>query len=509
MSSPENYTLARMYEEAQVSEYPDWAHQVVLRHPDIPDFKPRWHQILGLNLGMVHTRAALYDEQGTGKTLPAQAWAIWHAGAGNRVVIMMPPILIPQFARSLRTTFEGIEDHVKIGVYYGTQAQRNKLATEWLAAGAGAPGIFITSVDMFRREWPLFKSLGVFALLCDECKYWANPDSKTYGVIRDYLGPVGEVAILGMNGTPAKNNLCDLFGYIKLLTPHVYTNKTHFYKEHVILKTVKSRYKKDGELIERDVEIVDSFKNVAALRHNAMLQARRVEKKDVVEIPPLQIIDFPVELSKKHKEKYRQFAVAKVLEFPDGTAISGEQTATMRQICMRAVVDTDILQVDERSAVLDALEELFEEIDVERNKVYVGAYYNKTIEIICERFKHLHPAMIYGPNAGKNQKEIQKFLTNPKCRIGVANYQSGGVGLNLQDVCHYGIAAEPITVPGDFDQWTDRMHRSGQKHKTTIYSLSVPGTIWVKAQQAMLKKAAWNKGVVSSTQLKEELMGGK
>lgn len=507
-----SYTLRDLFNEARVDadQIPEWFGEINVRHPDVEEFRPRWNQVLGLNLGMVYERAAMLDEQGTGKTLPAQAWAIWHGAMGNRVVAMMPPILLYQFEKAFHATFEGLKNHLTIQTYYGTPSERNAMATEWLSAPkvhGAAPHIVLTTPDLFRKEFAIFQQLDFCALMCDECKYWANPESKIYMAIEEFLGPPGERALLGMNGTPAKNTLADLYGYIRLLTPGVYKSRLHFYNEHVDLKEITTKYRKRGELVEQKVKVIDRFRNVPELRANMMRHARRVEKKDVLEIPDKQIIEVDIRLSAAHAKRYRQFAVAKVIEFSDGTAISGEQTATMRQVCMQSVIDTSILQVNEPSAVLELIDELLDEIDVTRNKVYIAAYYNRSIEIICERLKEHNPAMIYGPGASKNKKEIQRFLEDPKCRVAVVNYQSGGVGLNLQGVCHTGIAAEPISVPGDFDQWTDRMHRSGQKNKVTIYSIGVPGTIWVKTQQSMLKKRDWNEQVVSSTQLKKELLG--
>lgn len=504
------YTLKNMFEEAKVdlvSPHHDFFEGIELRHPSIPDFRPRWHQITGLNLTFVYTRSGLWDEQGTGKTLPIQAALIWHATAGNRPIALMPPILTDQFIESFYDTFHGIEEHVQMVPYRGTLRERGLLLKEWKALGKERMPIVIMTPEIFRKEFSAFTGLGSYVLACDECKYWANPETKTYQAIETFLGDVGQRVLIGMNGTPAKNDLSDLYGYVRLLTPSVYRSKLHFYSKHVVEKKVPIRYKKGGALKTQDVKIIDSFKNIGELRDNLYAQSRRVEKKDVIEIPPKQIIEFPFRLNQAHEDSYEMFCTARFLEFEDGTAISGEQTATLRQIAAQSVVDTSILQVKEESAVLEALEELFEQIDVKRNKVSVAAYYNKTIEIIAERFKHLNPAVIYGPKGSKNLKEADRFKREDSCRISILNYQSGGVGLNFQDVCHYGISAEPTTVPGDFDQWTDRMHRSGQKEKTTIYVLSPKRTIWIKMIQSMLKKKSWNKSVVSVDALKKELRG--
>jgi SNF2 family DNA or RNA helicase len=502
------YTLKDFFLEAKMSaeQIPDWFGSVSIVHPDVEDFRPRFHQVTGLNLLFLYTRSALYDEQGTGKTLPVQAALIWHCEQGNKPIVLMPPILIDQFMESFKETFAGLPDSIQIEAYRGSPSQRNAMLERY--ANGERPPILLMTPEIFRKEFAAFKKMDFCVLACDECKYWSNPDTKIYTAIEDFIGPVDQKVLIGMNGTPAKNSLVDLYGYVRLLTPGVYRSRIHFYSKHVIEKKVPVRYRKGGQLVEQDIKIIDSFRNVEELRKNAFLHARRVEKKDVIEIPEKHIIEFPFRLHPKHAKAYEEFCLARFMEFPDGTAISGEQTATMRQIAAQSVVDTSILHIDEDSAVLDALEELLDELDVGKNKVSIAGYYNRTIELIADRFKDLKPAVIYGPNSSRNSKEADRFKHDKDCRINVLNYQSGGVGLNFQGVCHYGIAAEPTTVPGDFDQWTDRMHRSGQKFKTSIYVLSPKNTIWIKMGQSMLKKKTWNKQVVSSDELKKELLGG-
>lgn len=482
--------------------------------------RPMFSQVTGLNLLCLYSRSALYDEQGCGKTLPAQAMMIWHAASGNRALALMPPILMPQFINSLNQTFrviatqEPISSRLGIAIYHGTPVQRNKLAKRWTAGKHlsgidpnGCPEIVVTTPTMFLKEWPIFASLDFETLTCDECDYFANPDTQIFRAIKQYLGPYDSRVIVGMNGTPAKNNLEDLYGYITMITPWVYKNRTHFYAEHVVTKELPIRYNKGGKLVERDIEVIDSFINTDKLRKNLLLQARRVEKKDVLEIPDMQTIMFDVRLSDRHQKAYDHFVNARAMEFPDGTAISGEQTATLRQICMQAVMQPEMLGVKEESAIIEAIKQLLSTCDVQRNKVFITVFYQKTVERITAALKEFGTVNVYGGNSGAvNQRNANKFRNDPDCRVLVANYQSGGVGLNFQ-FCKYMISGEPTTVPGEYDQTTARLHRKGQLHKVTIYVLNVLGTIWPKAVQKMLQKREDNNSVVYTTELVKELLG--
>lgn len=498
------YNLKMYFDEAKISDLPEWFDKIILRHPDIEDYRPRFHQVTGLNLPFIHSRSALFDEQGTGKTLPAQTMMIYHAAVGNKALAMMPPTLLHQFRKSFYETFEGIDEYIKIDTYHGSIPQREKMAKGWLVE---PPQIILTTPDCFRAEFKIFDQFEVNVLVCDECKYWSNSETKIATAIEWYMGEYGSRILFGMNGTPAKNNLADLYGYIRLLTPWVYRNKRDFYAQHVNEIMVPTRFRKNGQLVEKEVRVIDSFKNTGVLKKNIMLQARRVEKKDVLELPKKLIIPREFKLSPKHNKAYQHFCTAKFMEFDDGTAISGEQTATMRQIARQAIMQPDILHIDEESEVMSQIEELFDELDVDNNKIMIGAFYRETIERIAAKFAKYNPAVIYGGQTrSKNTKGEIKFKEDDTCRIVVMNYISGGVGLNFQK-SHYSISAEPTTVPGDFDQWTDRQHRSGQKCEVTCYVLIPKNTIFVRDVQKMRRKRIVNDSVMSARDLRAELLG--
>jgi len=511
------HDLRQYFLEAKMdaSQIPAWFAGMRIMHPDFGHISPMFTQVTGLNLLFCYQRAALYDVQGTGKTLPGQAAMIWHAAVGNRAVALMPPILLEQFRQSLIDTFEGVEDRLSIEIYHGSPTERNAQATRWLTgnktdgSGPPPPHIVLTTPALFLKEFMLFEQLGFKSLTCDECDYFSNPDTKTYAAIESYLTRNDDATLCGMHGTPAKNNLDSLYGYIRMVTPWVYKSHTSFANQHINYKKIPVRFNKGGSIVERDIQVIDSFKNLELLRKNLYLQARRIEEKDMPEkLPPVLFPDFPITLSPKHAKRYEHFVTAKVMEFKDGTSISGEQTATLRQICMQSVMQPSILHLNEESQVMVAIEELLKQIDVDKHKVFIGCYYRKTVEMIAERFKQHNTVTIYGGNSGsRNEKNKQIFLDDPKCRILVANYESGGVGLNLQGVCHHGISAEPTTVPGDFDQWWKRLSRKGQKYSTFFYMIVVKGTAWVKATNNMRKKRDINNSVVSRDDLIAEMLG--
>lgn len=504
-----NYTLEDFYIEANISDYPEFSKDVILRHPvKHTPIQPYWYQITGLNLTMSfdNLRAALYDDMGSGKTLVSQAFAAWHAGSGNKVVVLMPRVLFKQYKNSFDSGLNGIANHLNMEIYHCGKVQRTKKIKKW--SEDGCPDLVLTTYETFRAEWVAFQALGFEVLIMDEAKFLSNPESKVSTAVDAFMGEMGSKAALVMNGTPSKNNLTNLYGNIKFITPWVYRSRVQFNIKHVNFIDIPIKYKDNhGREKIRDVKIVDSFRNLEELYCNLYLQARRVEKAEALpDLPKKEIIDFQLELSPKHYKLYKQLVDEKLIIFEDNTLIDATHASAARNMCRQAVIHTDLLQLNEESAIFEAIDSLFESIEVQENKVFLFAHYQKTVEKIVERYKKLNPAVIYGKTRNP-EREKDRFLTDPDCRILVANYQAGGVGLDLQDVCHHGIAVEPTTVPGEFEQTVDRLHRGGQEFVVKIYCLIPDGTIFVKHSKDRKDKKLQIDSVVSRDSLRAELLG--
>lgn len=501
------YTLKKLFEEALVEQIPEWFGEIEIVDPSpIPDpeFKPRWHQITGLNLGMSNDRAALYDDMGTGKALIAQAWAIWHAAMGNRCICLMPPVLLSQFASNLVRTFKGVSKYLNVGVYRAPTKEKRVALLQDIMIGDNRPDILLMSYQIFGKEAALVSHL-YSALVADEAQL-GNEETKNNWEINNFMGAEGEKAALVLNGTPAGKDLTKLYGFIQFTSPGTYRSRLHFNTLHVDFASAPVRIGQDsnGEDKMRDVEIIKSYRNLELLYANLFKRARRVEKKDVLELKDKNLIPFEVELSDKHYGLYKKFVTEMLLEFEDGSILNGTSSSSIRSNAMQAVVHPEILGCKERSAIFAAIDQLLEQA-LPLSKVVLFCHYRKTVEALAEEYKKLNPALIYG--GSNSEKGRTKFLEDPSCRILIANYRSGGVGLNLQSVCSNIIAVEPTGVPGEFDQATDRIHRSGQRFVCNIYMLIAKGTAYVKTSKEMFKRKRIIGEVVKTSSFRKELLG--
>lgn len=507
-SAVENYSLGKMFVEAKISPIPDWMFGIPIFHVVYGQpIKARWHQVTGLNFCFQDTRTGLYDEQGTGKTLIAQAYIAWQAANGNKSICLMPPVLAEQFKQAFVEGFPGIGKHMRLEIYAGVKAKRQKKLAEWIKKDSW-PEVLIMTYELFRQEHALFDHYT--ALIMDEAKCFGNPKSGISQEINSFMGEFGDKYALIMNGTAVSTNLRQAYGYIKFTSPYVYRNSMEFDSIHVEYHSMRVRIAPgpDGEERFREIRTIKKFHNLERLYQALYQRGRRVEKEEVLELPAKNLIPIRFDLSPAHAEAYENFIRTKLLILPDNSLIDGSDATKMRNNAMRAVTDARMLGVDEDSQCLAVLSEIMDSIDVSQNKLFVMCYYQNTVQKVSQFLenKGLNPAVIYGkskdPNGNKN-----KFLNDPTCRVAVVNYISGGVGLNFQDVCCNVVAFEPIASPGPFEQGTDRVHRSGQRKVVNVYVFMPSGTIFPKIVATMTRRKSDNSAVVSRLQLQNELLG--
>lgn len=504
----EHWNLDTYAVNAGLRDPPDWFKEVFVRLYDPYGKKtvPRRHQVTGLNWCFTRTRFGLYDEQGTGKTLISQAFAIWNAAVGNKTLILMPPSLLYQYKTSISSTFEGIERFVSIA-YLKDRKERPSFRREKLRFWKDyqCPDIVLSSYELFLREFEYLPNFST--IIMDEANVIGNSECSTYEKIETLLGEYGEKLALVMTGTPAFNTLENLYGFIRLTNPEAYVSLKHFRNVHVKYKDIKVRVK--ASLTGKDtrmVKAIDGYKDVSRIMSNLFKNGRRLCKTDVVELPPKNVIVTKVSLEDEHYERYKKFVEERMLEFSDGTILDGSTSAGLRQSALQAVLRPDILGLTGKSEVVQAIREITVPVVKEGRKVFILAHYRETVKLIMEEFKAFNPVSMFGETSNKAES-LRAFLEDKDCGIMVANYKSGGAGLNLQSVCETVICAEPTSVPGQFNQGTDRAHRVGQVNPVNVYILVAVGTVYVKQVKNMVKKQVAIDSVVVSNDLLAELLG--
>lgn len=515
-------TLRSYFEAAGLPEIPAWAGEVILPFP------PRKYQVEDLNFLAQHTRCGLYNEMGTGKTFSMQALATWWAAQGNKVVATMPPILVKQFFKSL-SKFKNLDRYVSFATFDQDVKGRDTSLAEW--EKRSYPDILIMSYQMFTGKsekavdalqaarskngkakplspadsfsWRTLLKKGYTALIVDEataCKHQGSGFSKA---VKGFAGPINDSnGLVLATGTPVENKLEDAFNLIHLIDPKRYGSYRAFERIHCL----KAQSGPDPRWT-----MIVGYQNHNYLWQGLYAHGRRVTKRDAMkDLPPKIFSEFEIDLYPEHAALYKQLVRERVLEIGD-KVIDATQATALRQ-AVQQIITTPQHFTDKkiRNAVVEQLEQLMSELG--DRKLLVYAWFRRSIESLKGHFQGHQPAVIYGEVTGNaREKEKERFITDPNCRMLIVQIKSGGVGVDgLQAVCSHAVFAELSPIPGAFTQACDRLHRGGQVEPVNIYLLTASKTVAVKLRNELVKRDQEQNEVVRDARtLLADLLGNE
>lgn len=413
-------------------------------------------------------RIGLFNEVGTGKTATATAIALaWDTPCNT---VLMPPILLKQWYLWLKS----LNDIGDVLVYRGSPAERKSFDLRryrWI----------LMTIQIFKNDYQhLVKQLGTVerALIVDEGHCIKNVASANHKAVRDFSAG-HKLQIL--TGTPISTP-GDTYGYVKLKTPSVYRSQAQFENLHVE---------------ERDFfGNVTKWMNLEQMNRNLMLQSTRRLAKEVLKLGMPNYIPIEYDLDPEHKALYDQLADEQLLLLPDGGKIDATSAGRLYNALQQIVCNWDHFSGDPKckSKAFDVVDLVAEEIDVvnpQSSKLIVFTYYVMTSRAMVKHLEKLGAVACYSEISAKQQAaNIERFLTDPTCRILVAQPGSAGVGWNAQHVCWEVLCIEEPMSPWQFTQAVGRVDRDGQLHVPNIRLGIASGTIQHRLHANLLNKDA-------------------
>lgn len=207
-------------------------------------------QQLWVNVLAVYGRWGLFFDVGTGKTFSSLVIALARMKLSwtKRVVVVVPPVLIPNWSRTI-AKFPGVSQVC----YVGTPKKREQIKLD--------ADFIIVGVQIFKKDNArLFDELADprTLLIVDEAQMLKNPASENYKTVRNFAMD-GQIGLL--SGTPVSLPT-DAYAYISLITPGIYKSQYQFESIHVESRDFWGR--------------PEEFSNLDMLSRNLLLQAARV-----------------------------------------------------------------------------------------------------------------------------------------------------------------------------------------------------------------------------------------
>ncbi|VTU31908.1 hypothetical protein H4CHR_02903 [Variovorax sp. PBS-H4] len=437
--------------------------------------------------------AGHYDEPGTGKTAISTHQMLYQMEfhGVEAYIVLMPPILIPQWARWLRSITRK-DDGARLTVteWVGTPAARQKLDT--------TSQFFLMSYQMFKNDWERLWELcedRLVGLNADEGHALKNHESANHKAFYQFAGTERPRMIL--TGTPLTKP-GDAYGLCRLIAPGRYRNRRHFEQLHVL------------EVDDYDKPI--AWGNLDVLAESMRINASRILRRDVQsQLPPVTFTPIAYNLEPAHQKLYERLSVEKLLEYEDGREINALNESALYAALQQIVLNWAYFEDDpgKRPAVLDVIDQVMDEIG-EGKKLALAVHFIRSNQFLLGALQKYGAVAVYGDVSPKKKQEaIARFIDDPACRIIQLQPSSAGYGVDgLQHVCSDMLIVEAPTTAPPFWQVVARLDRDGQKEPVNCRIAIANKTVQVRMFKSLLANDAQINSVQRGYQdLKDAVLG--
>lgn len=426
---------------------------------------------LGLDMGIGKTRAFIeaVKARGVGRVLalvPATAilvWkrevSLWH-GEAHVVVV------------------KSAADLLKPGTYYlvshGLMSQKDGSIPRALAEGCA---FNMTAID--------------------EAHAFNSSNSNRVIALRKAAPRLGDITPL--SGTPMRNHAGDLYTLLAICWPQglkmpsgAIMNR-YEYEERFCRVAHKSF---GGPNL---VRVIEGSKNLDTLKAAIAPFMMRVRKEDVfADLPSILWDAVPVPLDHQHfpPEEASRFEeiVTRILAREGAAASLDVVTEALRvmgsNVGLMAI--RRLLGIAKLRGATDYLVDMLDNLPDNR-KVLVFAHHAHVISALARHLGEYSPAVLVGTTSPKDREiAVDKFLTDPRCRVFVGNIQAAGQAITLvgpKCKCSDVVFVESSWTPMDNAQAACRVHRIGQNDGVVARMLSAADTVDDLINGLLVRKA--------------------
>lgn len=409
-------------------------------------------------------RVGLFWDVGVGKTVAATLIA--EMVDRPQTVIVMPPILVPQWKEWLDMVDPG-----KTTVYYGPKRTLADLDGKWV----------VTSHAIFRNDFREFQAKFLrrqHTTIVDEAQALKDIGSKLYRCVRDFS--VNQPLILATATATSKPD--DAYSYISLKTPKAYRSLGHFHNLHVV----------DRDFFGN----VTEWQDLETISRHLMAQASKRTKEEVfagsINPPVFQTIKY--KLDRKHQKLYEQLVDECLLELVEsGQKIDATTPQRLYHTTQQMVLNWAYFAEDPaaRPAAFDILDQVIDEtgcMTPGRSKLIVWSYYQMSSKRLLDYLLALYPGQVVAAYGGANSKaSVWSFMNDDNTRILIGQPTSVGMGLNAMTVCNEALFLEFSTVPMHIRQSIGRIDRKGQEKIPNIRFAVAENTVQVRLLNNLFK----------------------
>lgn len=414
-------------------------------------YRPFNHQKTTAAFLTMNRRAFCLNEQGTGKT----GSVIWAADyllkqkSINRVLVICPLSIMDSAWRADLFRFAM---HRTADIAYGAKEKRKGIINgnaEFVIINYD--GVEIVAEDIAKGGFDL--------IVIDEANAYKNVQTKRWKVLNTLVKP--DTWLWMMTGTPAAQSPLDAYGLAKLVNPQGVPKFFTTFRDQVMTKLNNFRWLAKPTATQTVYE--------------ALQPAIRFTKDECLDLPEMTYVKRRVELTAQQQRYYNMLKNRLVVQAA-GEEITAANAAVnmskLLQIACGAVYSDsgETLEFD----IKNRYNVLTEVIDESSQKVLVFVPFKHVISILSDKLNAdgYTTEVINGDVPVHKRTDIfNRFQTEPNgTKVLVIQPQSAAHGVTLtaaNTVVWWG----PTSSLETYAQANARVHRSGQRHPSTVVQL--------------------------------------
>lgn len=315
-------------------------------------------------------------------------------------------------------------------------------------------------------------------IVCDESSKIKNPQAKQSKALHR-LGKQTQFNMI-LTGTPITNNPLDFYSQYRFLDESIFGSS--FY-------SFRARYAIIGGYGNHQII---GYRNMTELVEKAHSVAFRVRLDEAVDLPPYIDETRFVSLEPKAKAIYEAIDKESYAELTAGEITTRNVLTRLLRLsqCTGGFIrpDADETVQAVSKAKLNALDDILEECEEQNKKVVVFARFIPEIEAIEKllRSRRTDYAIIHGSITDRSE-QVERFQTDPNCKVFVGQLQTTGMGLTLT-AASVAVYYSLDYSYANYQQSRARIHRIGQTQKTLYIHLVAKDTVDSKIMEALRQK---------------------
>lgn len=433
-------------------------------------------QRAGVSYAIKNQSVIIGDEMGLGKTV--QALATIREQDAFPAVVVVPAVVKLNWERETRKWLPGWN----VVVLSGRNAPDiDTWGPETDPALLNA-AVYIINYDILSYWLKFLKDIGPSAVVFDESHYLKNNKAARTKAAKKLAQ--GVKLRLMLTGTPILNRPSELISQLDILGRlQAFGGFWSFAKRYCAATQGTFGWDMSG------ASHLDELHD----RLRAKCYVRRTKDQVLKELPAKRRVTVPMELSnraeyleveadlrdyfrrKVEQDEELKAAMAGLDKKQQEQRLEWEAALRHRQAMQaEALTKIEVLKQEcsrlKRDSVLAWVSDFLESGE----KLVLFAHHKEAVKGIAEHFDA--PSITGDTSLEDRQAAVDRFQSDPDCRLIVLNIQAGGVGITLTAASDVAFIELPWR-PGDLDQAEDRCHRIGQEGSVTAWYLLAAETI--------------------------------